>query len=419
MQPQSVQSLLQNPTPEAKQVSSFKDRMVEFAPIVVVAGAAYALSVPVAAIAIGVGCFLVYKSLFTRLTTTADPFTLKLEKLKSLGAKEKLVALEEFAKDYDTVSAKNQVAFIKETTTMLNDDQEVATAALKIIRTLIKDKKLNAETFVGGFAAFFEKVAIEKAETTKKDVLCDSIELFYQFFVESRAEDEIIDTQKIDLIKLHSSLDNLIIDSKSLKQRIVSIKGKLPLSTTDELVLQLKYLESQNMNIRRVGIYRLIDAYDNIPDLHLAIIEAIFKMLNDNINFDLNQAGDNALFRMRDLNSMALGVIQLLVQKYRLNTDDKFQAFINGCANYLNQVGSLQWEQLFQDNNHNMSVLRSILEVVILQDFIPMHSRVFANRKEQLAPLVQSLEDLKKKIPTTTSSPILIRTIDDILNKLS
>ena len=83
MKPLQVQGAQQGATNEAQKTGSFYNRAVEVATpvnigIAVAAIAAYMMYTPILVIGVSVGCALVYRRL-----TAVDPFTVKLEKMKS------------------------------------------------------------------------------------------------------------------------------------------------------------------------------------------------------------------------------------------------------------------------------------------------------------------------------------------------
>lgn len=179
---------------------------------------------------------------------------------------------------------------------------------------------------------------------------------------------------------------------KNLLTRSTTVANPVTLAEVDPFTLMLEKLESSNIQERFEGIEEVAENYDNVsPEQQLEMIKAMFKMLSNNVSFDTDQVV------LQLLNKHLLGEIQMLIRNCKLKDEHKFQAFINGCADYIKnvrEIGEIEWTKYVQKNG-NIEVLNKMINVILVQEFIPIYGRFFRSRQDSLAPLVKTIRDFQ------------------------
>lgn len=398
---QNLQGAPSGSVNEAPKTGSFYNRVVELGSptnigVAVAAIAAYMMNAPILVIGLGVGGVLLCKRLFA-----VDPFTVKLEKIKSSNDNtERISVLDELIKDFDNVSAEKQVSIIKAMTSMLDLDIE------KRIKEFINADKFNDankfQAYVDGCVAFFEKLAKDDTEKDKANFLAGEIYQLQRFLVEKKAAAIETNKQTIDRSKLHQSLDNLILGNSSVKEWVKEIKQSLPLSAEEQLVYDFKNMESRNTETRYAALSGLLKAYETAGDKQVKIITAIIAMLKDNTN------SKNGY--------QALGQIQLFILGGKINDVAKLQAVVDGFANYLKNPGEINYTSLFQ-NNDNSRILYGMVNTILSQ-FINHCMAEIKGQKIDLTQLKQSLVDLNNSIPSNNTTTSIKNKIEEIQAEL-
>lgn len=361
-----------------QKTGSFYDRVVELGSprnigIAIVAIGAYMLNIPIWLIAFEIGGAFVCKKLYYYNTDIEE---------------RKLAILEKIVRDFDNRPRENQAAIIQKISSMIDADK------------LNDPKKFQA--FIKGCVAFFEKIANDNAEKTKSDALAGVLYLLEKYLVEKKAADIGTNKETIDLVRLGQSLDSLIIEnSKSLIiEPISKIKQALPLSTAEQLALNFKNMESKSAATRLAALYELVKAYETSAEKQVDILKAIIKMLTDNIGFSQNGYG-------------AFREIQRLIIKGKINDATKFQAIVDGFADYLKNPGDIDYTSFTQDNG-NLRILFLMIKTMLPQ-FIGKYKTEFIKEKIDLTRLKQSLEDLAKNIPDDYIDKSLKQNISSVL----